>query len=119
MDRCGGCQLQHVSYEAQLEAKARIVRDAMQRIGRREIPLPLVHGSSTPWRYRRKLTLTIRRRGAQWIAGLHPFDDPRHVFSLEDCPITHEDVLAIWRETLGAARHFPSAPELRGAVRID
>jgi 23S rRNA (uracil1939-C5)-methyltransferase len=118
VDRCGGCQLQHLTYDTQLAAKSRIVRDAMQRIGRREVPLPVVHPSA-PWRYRRKLTLAIRRRAERWIAGLHPFDDPRAVFPLTDCPITHENVIAVWREVLAAAHHFPMASELRGAVRLD
>lgn len=118
-DRCGGCQVQHIAYDAQLEAKARIVRDAMQRIGKREVHLPVVHPSANPWRYRRKLTLAMRRRGSEWVAGLHPFDDARRVFRLEDCPITHQDVLDVWREVLAAAAHFPSAKELRGALRLD
>ena len=119
MDRCGGCQVQHVAYGAQLEAKARIVRDAMQRIGKRDVPLPVVHASASPWRYRRKLTLAMRRRGTEWVAGLHPFDDPRRVFRLDDCPITDQDVLDLWREVLAAAVHFPPAKELRGALRLD
>src|SRR6185437_6757636 len=41
-DKCGGCQLQHVSYEAQLEAKRRIIRDSLQRIGKREVELPSI-----------------------------------------------------------------------------
>ena len=118
-DRCGGCQVQHIAYDAQLEAKARIVRDAMQRIGKREVPLPVVHPSASPWRYRRKLTLAMRRRGSEWVAGLHPFDDARRVFRLEDCPITHQDVLDVWRQVLAAATHFPLAQELRGALRLD
>jgi 23S rRNA (uracil1939-C5)-methyltransferase len=118
-DRCGGCQLQHLGYEAQLQAKSRIVRDAMQRIGRREVELPVVHASPTPWRYRRKLTLALQRRGTEWIAGLHPFDDARKVFRLEDCPITHQDVLDIWRDVLAAAEHLPRVHELRGALRLD
>ncbi len=118
-DRCGGCQLQHISYEAQLQAKSRIVRDAMQRIGRRDVELPVVHPSPTPWRYRRKLTLAMRRRGADWIAGLHPFDDARTIFRLEDCPITHQDVLEVWRDVLAAGDHLPHAHALRGALRLD
>ena len=119
VDRCGGCQLQHLSYEAQLRAKARIVGDAMKRIGRREVEPPLVRASGLPWRYRRKLTLALRRHHGEWLAGLHPFDDAHRVFSLEDCPITHEEVLATWRDVLSAARHLPPAHELRGAVRLD
>lgn len=119
LDRCGGCQLQHVGYAAQLQVKSRIVRDAMQRIGKREIELPVVNPSATPWRYRRKLTLAMRRLGAEWMAGLHPFDDPRRVFRLEDCPITHQDVVEAWREVLAASRHLPPAQELRGALRLD
>ncbi len=119
MDRCGGCQLQHLAYDAQLRAKSRIVRDAMQRIGRRDIASPVVHPSPTPWRYRRKLTLALRRKGREWRAGLHPFDDPRSVFSLEDCPITHQTVLDVWRDVLAAASQLPAVHELRGAVRLD
>src|SRR3954463_15041070 len=32
-DRCGGCQMQHLRYDAQLDAKAGIIRDAVTRIG--------------------------------------------------------------------------------------
>ncbi|HEU4564829.1 MAG TPA: hypothetical protein VFS05_09280, partial [Gemmatimonadaceae bacterium] len=118
-DRCGGCQLQHMAYEAQLDAKARIVRDALQRIGRREVPPFEVRASAARWRYRRKLTLALRPRGGGWIAGLHPFDDPARIFPLDDCPITDERVMAAWREVLTASALLPRARELRGAVRLD
>jgi 23S rRNA (uracil1939-C5)-methyltransferase len=36
-DRCGGCQLQHVEYAAQLVAKGAMVRDAIARIGKRDV----------------------------------------------------------------------------------
>ena len=119
VDRCGGCQLQHIGYDAQLEAKSRIVRDAMQRIGRREIDPPVVRPSTLPWRYRRKLTLALRRRGKEWFAGLHPYDDPGRVFALDDCPITNQQVLEAWRNVLRGARYLPQVQELRGAVRLD
>jgi 23S rRNA (uracil1939-C5)-methyltransferase len=123
IDRCGGCQLQHLAYAAQLEAKAGIVRDALTRIGRRRVETPVVHASPSPWRYRRKLTLALRRRpGGRWIAGLHPYDDPNAVFALADCPITDARVLAVWRAILDVvdARPdaLPDAPALRAAVRL-
>lgn len=118
-DRCGGCQLQHLGYQAQLSVKGRIIADALERIGRRRAEPPAVRGSTSPWRYRRKLTLALRRLGPQWIAGLHPYDAPTGVFQLEDCPITDEHVLATWREIMAAADALPRARELRGAVRAD
>lgn len=117
-DRCGGCQLQHIGYEAQLEAKSTIVRDSLERIGKREVEAPRVRPSAKEWRYRRKLTMALRRRGERWIAGLHPYDSPDRVFELRDCPITEPPVLAAWREVLAASDDLPPAAELRGAVRL-
>jgi 23S rRNA (uracil1939-C5)-methyltransferase len=116
-DRCGGCQLQHVAYDAQLAAKARIIRDALARLGGREQALPAVAASDQRWRYRSKLTLAMRPSGAGWLMGLHPLHEPRRVFDLHDCPITAEDVVAAWREIRAASRWLPRARELRGAVR--
>lgn len=119
IDRCGGCQLQHLSYDGQLDAKRGIIRDALVRIGRRTLDdAPRVHPSDRPWRYRRKLTLAMERREDRWIAGLYPYDDPARPFALRDCPITDERVVGTWRAILDAAQHLPRAPRLRGAVRL-
>ena len=118
MDRCGGCQLQHLAYDAQLSAKGMIIGDALRRIGRRDVADPLVEPSEAPWRYRRKLTLHLRRVASRWIAGLHPYDDPRSVFDLRDCPITDERVLAVWQELRRGFDALPRERELRVAVRL-
>jgi 23S rRNA (uracil1939-C5)-methyltransferase len=116
-DRCGGCQLQHVAYDAQLAAKGRIIHDALARLGGRDLAAPEVAGSERRWRYRSKLTLAMRPRGRGWLMGLHPLHEPRRVFELHDCPITGEDVVAAWREIRTASPWLPRARELRGAVR--
>lgn len=119
VDRCGGCQLQHLSYDAQRAAKGDIIRDALVRLGKRPVATPpSVRASDRPWRYRRKLTLAMERRGGRWIAGLFPYDDPRHPFELADCPITEERVLSVWSEIMAASDHLPSAARLRGAVQL-
>ncbi len=117
-DRCGGCQLQHLALEAQHDAKRVIVQDALTRMARRDVVVPALVPSPTAWRYRRKLTLALRRRRGAWIAGLRAYDDPDAVFELHDCPITDERVVAAWRAILAAAELLPSARELRGAVRL-
>ena len=117
-DRCGGCQLQHLTYEAQLRAKGSIIADALRRIGRRDVGDVPVEPSDAQWRYRRKLTLHLRREGSSWIAGLHPYDDPASVFDLSDCPITDERVIGSWRELRGAFDFLPRERSLRVAVRL-
>lgn len=118
VDRCGGCQLQHLSYDAQLAAKSAIIGDSLRRIGRRDVADPVVESSDAPWRYRRKLTLHLRRTATRWIAGLHPYDDPAAVFELVDCPITDERVLRIWAELRNAFDLLPEERSLRVAVRL-
>jgi 23S rRNA (uracil1939-C5)-methyltransferase len=119
VDRCGGCQLQHISYADQLEAKRGIIRDAITRIGKRAVDAPHVERSAKEWRYRTKLTLAMRRRpGGDWVIGLHPYDDPVGVFQLVDCPITDEAVVAVWRQVMNARAHFPRGDELRASVRL-
>jgi 23S rRNA (uracil1939-C5)-methyltransferase len=118
VDRCGGCQIQHLSYDAQLAAKGVIIGDALRRIGRRDVADPSVEPSDAPWRYRLKLTLHLRRVGESWIAGLHPYDDPGAVFDLADCPITDERVMAVWRELRPAFDVLPREHALRVAVRL-
>ena len=116
-DRCGGCQLQHIEYAAQLEAKSAIVMDSLRRIGKRDVGRVDVIPSAAEWRYRRKLTLHLRRVGTRFIAGLHPYDSPAEVFDLRECPITEDAVVALWQKMRSAFQHLPDVGELRVAVR--
>ncbi len=51
--RCGGCDFQHLSYDAQLHAKSEIVRDCLRRIGGIDLSVELVIvPSALPLAYR-------------------------------------------------------------------
>jgi 23S rRNA (uracil1939-C5)-methyltransferase len=118
-DRCGGCQIQHIAYSAQLRAKRRIVKDAIERIGKRSAEVGEVVPSDAEWRYRTKLTLAMKRASSgEWIAGLHQYDNPARIFALNDCPITDRGVIAAWRDILDKQSFFPPVQALRGSVRI-
>lgn len=59
--RCGGCQIQHISYEAQLKFKKQRVIDSIERIGK--IKDVIVHdtiGMQHPYNYRNKVQLPVR-----------------------------------------------------------
>lgn len=117
-DDCGGCQVQHLAYEAQLDAKRRIVRDAFIRIARREVEVAPVIPSPSPWRYRSRLTLAMRHRAGRWTLGLHSRLDVNRVFDLHECPITDDRIVEAWAEVGRAAEDLPAASELRGTIRL-
>ena len=53
--QCGGCQLQAMNYEAQLDFKAKKIQNHLIRIGGlKDIEKPEVMGMENPWRYRNK-----------------------------------------------------------------
>ncbi|MCL5045533.1 MAG: 23S rRNA (uracil(1939)-C(5))-methyltransferase RlmD [Actinobacteria bacterium] len=57
---CGGCQLQHVDYARQLELKAQLVRDALDRIGKlSELKVHPTLGAAHPWYYRNKAQFPV------------------------------------------------------------
>src|SRR2546421_2898737 len=98
-DRCGGCQLQHVAYDAQLEAKRAIVGDALRRIAKLDIPDPEIVEAVEEWRYRAKVSLAVKGGGGRAKAvGFHPYDRPGTVFPLIDCHIAGFRIMALWRE---------------------
>ena len=88
--QCGGCQLQHLDYGAQLEAKRVTVQDALERIGGfKGIQVPLTLGMETPYRYRNNGQYPIRKVNGQlkigfFMAGSH------EVIDVRDCLIQPE-----------------------------
>jgi 23S rRNA (uracil1939-C5)-methyltransferase len=58
-NRCGGCQLQHLSYEAQLEYKRKKVQDVIERIGGINIEVNKAIGMETPYYYRNKVQFPV------------------------------------------------------------
>ena len=62
--RCGGCSLQHISYEKQLDYKWNKVKNCLQRIGGIEHPESLMDpivGMDNPYRYRNKAQFPVQR----------------------------------------------------------
>jgi len=54
---CGGCQLQHTTYDETLIWKQHWVEDALSRIGKINVEVKPVIGMTNPWRYRNKARL--------------------------------------------------------------
>lgn len=89
--QCGGCQLQHLNYEAQLEAKRNFVIDALLRIGGLSAinVLPVV-GTPQQWEYRRHIKLH-GKPSKELIALSYVLHDGKGEIQVSKCPIFSGD----------------------------
>jgi len=70
-EKCGGCQLQHISYEKQLELKAQQVKDALFKLGGIDVAVELALGMEYPWRYRNKGHFQIEKVDGEVCLGFY------------------------------------------------
>lgn len=86
--RCGGCQLQHMDYNSQLELKTKTVYDAIRRIG--GIPDPSVNKcipSPSQWGYRNKASLPVQTdRREKFLAGFYK-NRSHDIVPFTGCPV--------------------------------
>ncbi|WP_414703623.1 23S rRNA (uracil(1939)-C(5))-methyltransferase RlmD [Pseudalkalibacillus sp. SCS-8] len=96
-DKCGGCQLQHLSYEAQLREKKDIVRQAFDRYtsyDSHHLPLKDTIGMEDPWYYRNKSQFQVAKKGASVIAGLYGIGSHK-LIDLTNCMVQHPKTTSI------------------------
>ncbi|MGI8423822.1 MAG: class I SAM-dependent RNA methyltransferase [Chloroflexota bacterium] len=99
---CGGCQLQHMSYAAQVAAKEAIVREQLRRIGRLDdaVVRPVV-AARDPWAYRNHVRFSTGRKygdvGFITRRG-------RRLLKVESCPIADEWVNEVLPALQGKGR---------------
>jgi 23S rRNA (uracil1939-C5)-methyltransferase len=116
-DRCGGCTLEHMQYDAQLAAKSRIVRDALNRIGGLDVAPPEVVASPVEFRYRNRVSFTlVRLPDGRVLAGFHEIMRPDRVLDIDESCLMPEQVVAdAWGELRGAwGRGASRLPSGRG-----
>lgn len=87
---CGGCDWQHVTYAAQLEAKRHLVQETLERIGGlRGVEVKPTLGMKDPWRYRNKVQQPVGWDGHRVISGFYaPYS--HRIVPIEDCLVQSE-----------------------------
>ena len=88
--QCGGCQIQHCSYEKQLAWKEKKVRDCLQRIGGfEEIPMEPIMGMDEPYHYRNKAQYPVGYdKEGNPVAGFYA-GRTHSIIPNTDCAIQH------------------------------
>jgi 23S rRNA (uracil1939-C5)-methyltransferase len=84
--RCGGCHYQHIPYDLQLQFKAEILRETLQRIARIELKSEIKLHASPPWNYRNRTRLQVQT-APEFGLGYFKFGSHEFLPVLE-CPIS-------------------------------
>ncbi|BDG48822.1 MULTISPECIES: 23S rRNA (uracil(1939)-C(5))-methyltransferase RlmD [Parageobacillus] len=90
-EQCGGCQLQHLDYEAQLREKRDIVIQALERHCRLPVETLEIRptiGMDDPWHYRNKSQFQVGVKKGEVIAGLYGLNS-HQLIDISECLIQH------------------------------
>ncbi len=90
-EQCGGCQLQHLSYEGQLDAKRDIVLQSMERhtkLNLDELDVRPTIGMDNPWHYRNKSQFQMGTDKGKAIAGLYSMNSNK-LIDIDECIVQH------------------------------
>lgn len=93
-EECGGCQLQHLAYNKQLDFKKDLLRQALEKYkpdGYQDFELRDTLGMENPWHYRNKAQFQLRKNKQtnQVEAGLYRADSHQLV-PLKECLVQEE-----------------------------
>ena len=103
--KCGGCRLQHGSYELQLKIKEELLLDAMTRLGhfsRDELPLCPSVPSPLERHYRNKASFPVQSFRGVVTPGFFRRDS-HHLIPIDCCPLIDiplEELMKALREAL-------------------
>ncbi|MBB6455425.1 23S rRNA (uracil-5-)-methyltransferase RumA [Salirhabdus euzebyi] len=99
-EACGGCQLQHLRYEKQLEYKRDLILQALDRYVKKKIDPSKVKetfGMEHPWDYRNKSQLQVGNLNGNVIAGLYGQGSHR-LIDTTDCLVQHPKTNKVSKE---------------------
>ncbi len=86
---CGGCQIMHLSYDAQLKSKTRMVKDALKHIGRKDSAEVLdCISSPKDFQYRNKIQLPVGKVDDETRIGFYKRGS-HEIIPYEKCLIHH------------------------------
>lgn len=109
-EKCGGCQLQHINYQASLKYKKDIVMESFKRYFNTELNPKIFKdtiGMENPYGYRNKVKHPVRYDGEKIVTGLYG-DKSNILIYIDECLIEKKDI----RETLKTICHMLTKNEV-------
>src|SRR5256712_7144202 len=94
---CGGCQWQHLSYDAQLAYKTRLVRAHLEDVLQGAGGVVRETVGAAPWAYRNRVQAAFALRRDKVVVGYYTLGDDLRVINVQECPIQHGDNVHLLR----------------------
>lgn len=109
--QCGGCQLQAMSYEKQLEFKQNKVKNNIERIGKiTDYTMHTIIGMDEPFRYRNKAQFPIgRNKDGRIIAGFYA-GRTHAIIENDDCALGVEENRLVLKTVLAHMERYNIEP---------
>jgi len=96
-DTCGGCQLQHMTYDQQLVEKRDLIVQSLERYVKDLAPSINIRptiGMENPWEYRNKSQFQVRQSGNKVHAGLFSAGT-NELLNIDECMVQHPNTSRI------------------------
>ena len=88
--QCGGCQIQELDYQKQLDVKTNEVKQVISRIGKLDdVVIQDTLGMEHPFRYRNKAQFPIQKKDNMPVIGFYK-KKSHDLISTDECIIQHE-----------------------------
>ena len=92
--KCGGCDVQHLSKEEQLELKKNIVKNNLKKIAKIDTEIQDVVASDKQFRYRNKFSFPVQDVDGKIKIGMYQ-KNSHNIIEIEDCLLQSENVKLI------------------------
>lgn len=108
--KCGGCDLQHMNYAAQLAFKRESVKSTLGKIGGVYEEVEQTVACESEYRYRNKLALPLADDGCgNLVAGFYA-ERSHRIVPVDDCPIQSEWV----KDAIAAIKEYAKTAHIAG-----
>ncbi|WP_100403431.1 23S rRNA (uracil(1939)-C(5))-methyltransferase RlmD [Bacillus sp. FJAT-42315] len=88
-EQCGGCQLQHLSYDQQLKEKRDILIQSLERhtkLDMESLNIRETIGMDNPWNYRNKSQFQVGKKDGKVVAGLYSLNSHK-LIDIPNCNV--------------------------------
>ena len=89
--KCGGCDLQHLRYEKQLEFKTNLVKETMQKVGNIDVDVMDCEPSSLVYNYRNKASFPIEKTTSGYEIGMYRVNS-HNLVNIDYCYLQKQDI---------------------------